>query len=136
MLGISLDNTIPMLFISALLPAHNANLHILQLRQSYLSGACSIAFRCVHPFAGEAAYCLSHRHPGSTTDNAHIVQLYRVCLTFIPHKYTLSSCSLSQARRFSGRDAVTEYKPYSPVPVITSLICHISPHLHCISGSI
>ena len=52
---------IPMLFSSALLPAHNAMLHILRLRLTYLSGACSIAFRCVHPFAGKAAYCLSHR---------------------------------------------------------------------------
>jgi hypothetical protein len=39
--------TIPMLFM--------------RLRLTYLSGACSIAFRCVHPFAGKAAYCLSHR---------------------------------------------------------------------------
>ncbi len=53
--------TIPMLFSSALLPAHNALLHILWLRQTYLSGACSITFRFVHPFAGKAAYCLSHR---------------------------------------------------------------------------
>ena len=52
---------IPMLFSSALLPAHNALLHILRLRLPYLSGACSIAFCYVHPFAGKAAYCLSHR---------------------------------------------------------------------------
>jgi len=53
--------TIPMLFCSAHLPAHNALLHILRLRLIYLSGTCFIAFRCVHPFAGKAAYCLSHR---------------------------------------------------------------------------
>lgn len=40
-------------FFSALLPAHNALLHLLRLRQTYLSGACSIAFRCVHPFTGK-----------------------------------------------------------------------------------
>ncbi len=55
-------------------------------------------------------------HPGSATDFAHIIQLYRVYLTFIPTKYTQSSRPLFLARRFSGRDAVTEYKPYSPVP--------------------
>ena len=112
-----------MLFSSALLPAHNAILPILRLRLTYLSGACSIAFRFVHPFAGKAAYCLSHRHPGSATAFAHIVQLYRVCLTFIPPKYTQSSCPLSPAQHFSGRDAVTEYKPYSPVSL------HYMPHI-------
>ncbi|MBK7808493.1 MAG: hypothetical protein IPJ51_19715 [Saprospiraceae bacterium] len=50
--------TIPMLFSSALLPAHNALLHILRLRLTYLSGACFIAFRCVHPFSGNAACSL------------------------------------------------------------------------------
>ena len=48
-------------FCSDLLPAHNALLHILRLHLTYLSGACYISFRCVHPFTGKAAYCLSHR---------------------------------------------------------------------------
>jgi hypothetical protein len=55
-------------------------------------------------------------HPGSAPDLAHIVQLHRVCLTFIPPKYTQCICPLSPAQRFSGRDAVTEQKPYSQVP--------------------
>ena len=112
-----------MLFSSALLPAHNAMFHILRLRHTYLSGACSIAFRFVHPFAGKAAYCHSHRHPGSATDFAHIVQLYRVCLPFISPKYTQSSCPLSPAQHFSGRAAITEHKPYSPVSL------HYMPHI-------
>ena len=37
------------------------NFILLRLRLIYMSDACSILFRCVHPFAGKAAYCLSHR---------------------------------------------------------------------------
>jgi len=122
-----------MLFSSALLPAHNALLHKLRLRLTYLSGACFIAFRCVHPFAGKAAYCLSHRHPGSATGYAHIVQLYRVCHALIPPKYTQSSCPLSPAQRFSGIDADTEYIPYSPVPL--HFITLYATYLH-LAGSI
>jgi len=76
--------TIPMLFSSALSPPHNALLHILWLRLTYLSGACSITFRFVHPFAGKAAYCLSHRHPGSATAKTHIMYLHRECSTLLP----------------------------------------------------
>ena len=112
-----------MLVSFTLLPAHNAPLLLLRLRQIYLSGACSIAFCFVHPFAGKAAYCLSHRHPGSATDFAHIVQLHRVCLPFILPIYTQFSCTLSPTHLFSGRDAVTEYKPYSPVSL------HYMPHI-------
>ena len=42
--------TIPMLFSSAFLPSHNALILLLRLRLTYLSGACSITSRCVHPF--------------------------------------------------------------------------------------
>ena len=45
-------------FCSTLLPGHTAMLHILWLRLPYLSGACSIAFRCDHPFSGNAACSL------------------------------------------------------------------------------
>ena len=72
-------------------------------------------------------------HPGSATDKTHIIQLYRVCLTFFPSKYTQSSCPLSPANRFSGRVAVTEYKPYSTVPFHS--ITLYATYLH-LAGSI
>ena len=99
---------IPMLLSYALLPAHNAMLHIQWLRLTYLSGACSIAFRCVHPFAGKAAYCHSHRPSCTATAFTHIMHLHRVRFAPFLIKYTLYSCMISLAKHFSGSDAVTE----------------------------
>ena len=104
-----------MLFSSAILPAHNAMLHILRLRLTYLSGACSITFRFVHPFAGKAAYCLSHRPSWLCHwQNSYHVSAQRVQYT-ITTQYTLYRYMIFPAKHFSGRDAVTEQKPYSPV---------------------
>ncbi|MBK8516132.1 MAG: hypothetical protein IPL55_07535 [Saprospiraceae bacterium] len=79
-----------MLLSPASLPPHNAPLPISWLRHTYLSGACSIAFRCVHLFTGKAAYCLSHRPDITSTTLAHIVPVHRVCYTLYPETISLA----------------------------------------------
>lgn len=62
-------------------------------------------------------------HPGSPTDNTHILHLHREYNYTISALYTLCRYKISPANRFSGRVAVTAQKPYSPVSL------HYMPHI-------
>ena len=62
-------------------------------------------------------------HPGSPTDDTHIMYLHREYYHTISTQYTLFRYMVFPAIHFSGRDAVTEQKPYSPVPL------HYMPHI-------
>jgi hypothetical protein len=62
-------------------------------------------------------------HPGSATDETHIVYLHSEYYYTISPQYSQFRYMIFPAKHFSGRDAVTEQKPYSPVSF------HYMPHI-------
>ena len=101
-----------MLFSSALFPAHNALLHILRLRLTYLSGACSIAFRCVHPFTGKAVWSLWCGYCIVYCALPTIDPAYRIhCVPHCRNSVTLPEWGMSHTR--------SQHTIYAPLPLLS-----------------